>query len=653
MTGGSPSTAGVSTALMTDRYELTMVAAALADGSAQRRCVFELFARRLPDGRRYGVVAGTGAAAGVDRTVPVRRRRSWRRWPTFLDRATLRLAARLPLLRRRRRLPGGRAVLPRLAGPHRHRHVRRRGAAGDAGPVDPQPRQRGGLRGGPDGHRGGRPAAHRDGLAGAPTRRPRWPRPGPPTWPASPPPPTWRPSAGTASRPPAPPRTPGSCCTTTSWPRSPARSRRSARRRRCWSTPTTCSAAWSWPCRRPGPGWARSGSTPATSACWPGRPARSWTRSARRNTRIVLSGDLDEYAIAALRAEPVDSYGVGTSVVTGSGAPTAGMVYKLVEVDGRPVAKRSAAKESRGGRKSAVRRYKPTGTAIEEVVHDADRPAGARPRRPGAADPADARRRAGGRACRPWSSPASTCAPRWCRCPGRGSSSPAASRPSRPCSRGPDDAGADRGGRAERLLRGRVAAVTGGAAVAAAISARLRAAAGRWDHVVATRDHHVDPGAHFSDHPGLRGLLAAALPHRHPGRLLPPGAGRRPDRGGVRQGRRTGRLLRLRGHRRPTGPALRGLAGRARGDRGATWSGIATDHCVRATALDAAAAGLRHDGAAGPVRGRGPGEHRAGARPRCGRPGSRSDPVSAQPLTQSLNDPIVLPFNGCVLGGAG
>ena len=49
-------------------------------------------------------------------------------------------------------------------------------------------------------------------------------------------------------------------------------------------------------------------------------------------TRIVVSGDLDEYAIAALRAEPVDGYGVGTSLVTGSGAPTAGMVYKLVEV---------------------------------------------------------------------------------------------------------------------------------------------------------------------------------------------------------------------------------------------------------------------------------------------------------------------------------
>ncbi|GAA1846214.1 nicotinate phosphoribosyltransferase [Pseudonocardia ailaonensis] len=86
-------------------------------------------------------------------------------------------------------------------------------------------------------------------------------------------------------------------------------------------------------------------------------------------TKIVLSGDLDEYAIASLRAEPVDVYGVGTSVVTGSGAPTAGMVYKLVEVDGRPVAKRSSSKESRGGRKSALRRHKPTGTAVEEVVH--------------------------------------------------------------------------------------------------------------------------------------------------------------------------------------------------------------------------------------------------------------------------------------------
>ncbi|HEY4152830.1 MAG TPA: nicotinate phosphoribosyltransferase, partial [Pseudolysinimonas sp.] len=50
----------MTSALLTDRYELTMVDAALADGRALRHSVFELFARRLPAGRRYGVVAGTG-----------------------------------------------------------------------------------------------------------------------------------------------------------------------------------------------------------------------------------------------------------------------------------------------------------------------------------------------------------------------------------------------------------------------------------------------------------------------------------------------------------------------------------------------------------------------------------------------------------------
>ncbi|BBX01313.1 nicotinate phosphoribosyltransferase [Mycolicibacterium moriokaense] len=91
-----------------------------------------------------------------------------------------------------------------------------------------------------------------------------------------------------------------------------------------------------------------------------------------RNTRIVVSGDLDEFSIAALRAEPVDTYGVGTSVVTGSGAPTASMVYKLVEVDGMPVEKRSLNKASHGGRKQAVRLAKRTGTIVEEVVHPVD-----------------------------------------------------------------------------------------------------------------------------------------------------------------------------------------------------------------------------------------------------------------------------------------
>jgi nicotinate phosphoribosyltransferase len=97
------------------------------------------------------------------------------------------------------------------------------------------------------------------------------------------------------------------------------------------------------------------------------------------HTRIVVSGDLDEFAIAALRAEPVDIYGVGTSVVTGSGAPTASMVYKLVEVDGIPVEKRSSHKESHGGRKSALRLAKASGTIVEEVVHPVTQPPPAPP----------------------------------------------------------------------------------------------------------------------------------------------------------------------------------------------------------------------------------------------------------------------------------
>nr|WP_231121837.1 nicotinate phosphoribosyltransferase [Motilibacter peucedani] len=90
-------------------------------------------------------------------------------------------------------------------------------------------------------------------------------------------------------------------------------------------------------------------------------------------TRIIVTSDLDEYAIAGLAAAPVDGYGVGTSLVTGSGAPTAGLVYKLVAREDssgelRPVEKRSLNKTSRGGRKWAARRYGDDGHTSEEVV---------------------------------------------------------------------------------------------------------------------------------------------------------------------------------------------------------------------------------------------------------------------------------------------
>ncbi|MGW9044738.1 nicotinate phosphoribosyltransferase [Streptomyces lydicus] len=94
-------------------------------------------------------------------------------------------------------------------------------------------------------------------------------------------------------------------------------------------------------------------------------------------TKIVVTSDLDEYAIASLAAAPVDAYGVGTQLVTGSGHPTCSMVYKLVaradsdapDAPLRPVAKKSmGAKTSTGGRKWAARRPDEYGIAEAEVV---------------------------------------------------------------------------------------------------------------------------------------------------------------------------------------------------------------------------------------------------------------------------------------------
>ncbi|MDX3310716.1 nicotinate phosphoribosyltransferase [Streptomyces sp. NPDC054884] len=102
------------------------------------------------------------------------------------------------------------------------------------------------------------------------------------------------------------------------------------------------------------------------------------------HTRIIVTSDLDEYAIASLAAAPVDAYGVGTQLVTGSGHPTASMVYKLVaraESDDPaaplvPVAKKSTGgKTSIGGRKWAARRLDPHGVAEAEVIGTGDVPA--------------------------------------------------------------------------------------------------------------------------------------------------------------------------------------------------------------------------------------------------------------------------------------
>ena len=75
---------------------------------------------------------------------------------------------------------------------------------------------------------------------------------------------------------------------------------------------------------------ARSASTPATSACSPQQVRAQLDSLGAHETRIVVTSDLDEHAIAALASAPVDGYGVGTQLVTGSGHPTCGFVYKLV-----------------------------------------------------------------------------------------------------------------------------------------------------------------------------------------------------------------------------------------------------------------------------------------------------------------------------------
>jgi nicotinate phosphoribosyltransferase len=91
------------------------------------------------------------------------------------------------------------------------------------------------------------------------------------------------------------------------------------------------------------------------------------------STRIIVTSDLDEFAIAGLASAPVDGYGVGTQLVTGSGHPTCGFVYKLVAREDESgqlvgVAKKSKDKISVGGRKYALRRLSPDGVAQAEVI---------------------------------------------------------------------------------------------------------------------------------------------------------------------------------------------------------------------------------------------------------------------------------------------
>jgi nicotinate phosphoribosyltransferase len=358
---------GVSTALLTDHYELTMLASALADGSGRRPCVFEAFARRLPDGRRYGVVAGTGRL--LDALTRFRfGDDELRQLADVVNKQTLDWLADYrfsgdvdgypegelyfpgsPLLTVRSSFAEGVLLETLVLSVLNH----------DSAVASAAARMVSAAHGRPIIEMGSRRTHEQAAVASARA--------------------AYLAGFGSTSNLEAG-RRHGIPTTGTSAHAFTLLHDSEEQAFRCQVDvlgPNTTLLVDTYDITK-GIDLAIKVAGPELRAIRIdsgdlgvlARHARAQLDSlGAHNTRIVVSGDLDEFAIAALRAEPVDAYGVGTSVVVGSGAATAGMVYKLVEVDGRPVAKRSSHKESRGGRKSALRRHKETGTSLEEVVY--------------------------------------------------------------------------------------------------------------------------------------------------------------------------------------------------------------------------------------------------------------------------------------------
>jgi nicotinate phosphoribosyltransferase len=362
-----------SSALLTDRYELTMLQAALADGTAHRRCVFEVFTRRLPPGRRYGVVAGTGrvlealadfrfGAAELD----------WLSDERVVDDRTLAFLADYRFTGSMVGYAEGEVFFPSspvlvvegsfaeavlletlvLSILNYDSAVASAASRMTSAAVDRPCLEMGSRRA----HEEAAVAAARAAVVGG--------------------------FAGTSNL--------------------------EAGRRYGLTTIGTAAhaftllhddeeSAFAAQVASLGPGTTllvdtydvHRGVERALAAAGPGLGAvrldsgdlgglaaevrRQLDAAGAHGTKIVVTSDLDEYAIAALAVAPVDVYGVGTSVVTGSGAPTCGMVYKLVAREGAdgvmtPVAKASTAKTSVGGRKAAARRLDGGGRAEAEVL---------------------------------------------------------------------------------------------------------------------------------------------------------------------------------------------------------------------------------------------------------------------------------------------
>jgi nicotinate phosphoribosyltransferase len=368
----------VTSALLTDRYELTMVDAARKAGTAERRSLFEVFARHLPNGRRYGIVAGTGRL--LEQLAEFRFRDpelAWLREHDVVDAGTLdwladyRFGGSIWGYREGEVYFPGSPVLI-VEGTFAEAVVLETLVLSilnyDSAVASAASRMVTAADGRPIAEMGSRRATERGAVAAAraafiagfsATSNLEAGR-------------TWGvPTMGTAAH---------------SFTLLHDSEEDAFRAQVAALGPGTTllvdtydvTAAVDLAVRVAGTGL---GAVRIDSGDLPGQASavrKQLDALGARETRITVTSDLDEYAIAALQVAPIDSYGVGTSVVTGSGAPTAGMVYKLVARVGDDgewlsVAKKSAAKLSVGGRKFPVRGLA-GGVATSEVLHVEDDP---------------------------------------------------------------------------------------------------------------------------------------------------------------------------------------------------------------------------------------------------------------------------------------
>jgi nicotinate phosphoribosyltransferase len=366
----------MSLALLTDKYELTMLEAALADGTAGRRSVFEVFARRLPRGRRYGVVAGTGRLMELMESLSFDAPDGTLEWLVSSGTVKPKTAEWLASYRFRGSISGyaeGEAYFPNspvltVDGTFAECVIletlvlsvlnhdcavasaasRMTSAAGDRPCLE-----MGARRTHEEAAVAAARAAYVAGFAGTSMLEAghRW----------------GIPTIGTAAH---------------AFTLVHDSEREAFASQLAAQTAATTLLVDTYDVRQAvnlaielaGPELKAvrldSGDLPQLA-----RAVRKQLDAlGATGTSITVTSDLDEYAIAALAAAPVDSYGVGTKLVTGSGAPTAEMIYKLVareDASGRlePVEKRSSGgKSTIGGAKWAGRRIDDSGIAEEEVV---------------------------------------------------------------------------------------------------------------------------------------------------------------------------------------------------------------------------------------------------------------------------------------------